>query len=148
MRPTPALDTRLAARLLRWAAMPVALVLLSASTDVSQVQRGRLMDSATAGRPCFTASEIHNFRSAGDRTLYLRIRVSEVFEIGASPCPGLAFANGLNIRPDGPSDQLCVGDRARIAPTGRGTAPVTCNIRVERKLTREQVSALPDSAQP
>lgn len=100
------------------------------------------------GRPCFTAAEIHNFRSAGDQTLYLRIRVSEVFEIGASPCPGLAFANGLNIRPDGPSDQLCVGDRARIAPTGRGTAAVTCNIRVERKLTREQVSALPDSAQP
>ena len=99
-------------------------------------------------RPCFTVAQVHNFRSAGPTTLYLRARVSEVFELQTTPCPGSDFANALIIVPDGPTDQLCPGDRARLQTSGEGTAGLTCVARVVRKLTPEQAAALPDSAQP
>jgi len=99
-------------------------------------------------RPCFTVAQVHNFRSAGPTTLYLRARVSEVFELQTTPCPGSEFANALIIVPDGPRDQLCPGDRARLQTSGEGTTGLTCVARVVRKLTPEQVAALPDSAQP
>lgn len=99
-------------------------------------------------RPCFNVSQVHNFRTAAPDTLYLRARVSEVFELRTSPCPGSDFANALTIVPDGPGDQLCPGDRARLQTSGEGTTGLTCVARVVRKLTPEQAAALPDSAQP
>ncbi|HYD26279.1 hypothetical protein [Brevundimonas sp.] len=104
--------------------------------------------SADVGRPCFAASEVHNFRGDDAGPVYVRARVSEVFELTTAGCPGIHFANGLNLRPDGVSTQLCVGDRGRFMPSGAGTTGVVCAFQVTRKLTREQVAALPDRWQP
>ncbi len=99
-------------------------------------------------RPCFTVAQVHNFRSAGPTTLYVRARISEVFELQTTPCPGSDFANALIIVPDGANDQLCPGDRARLQISGAGTTGLTCVARVVRKLTPEEAGALPDEFQP
>ncbi|HYC69203.1 DUF6491 family protein [Brevundimonas sp.] len=104
--------------------------------------------AAEGGRPCFAASEVHNFRGDDSGPIYVRARVSEVFELATAGCPGFNFANSLNLRPDGASDQFCVGDSGRFMPSGAGTAGVVCAVRVTRKLTPEQVAALPDRLQP
>lgn len=104
--------------------------------------------STNAGRQCFTPAQLHNFRGTDDGPIYVRARVSEVFELTTAGCPGVVFANSLNIQPDGPSDQLCVGQTARLRPDGPGATPVVCAARLTRKLTPEQVAALPDRSQP
>lgn len=100
------------------------------------------------GRPCFAVGEVHNFKGPDSGPIYIRARVSEVFELTTAGCPGFNFANSLNIEPDSPSNQLCVGDRARIMPSGAGTAGVVCAVQVTRKLTPQQAADLPDSYQP
>ncbi len=104
--------------------------------------------ASDVGRPCFSDAEVHRFRGDDSGPIYVRARVSEVFELTTAGCPGINLANSLNLRPDGPSDQLCVGDGARFRPSGAGTTGVVCTARVTRKLTPEQVAALPDSSRP
>lgn len=104
--------------------------------------------ASDGGRPCFAVGEVHNFKGPDSGPIYVRARVSEVFELATAGCPGLTFANSLNIEPDRPSSQLCIGDRARIMPAGQGTAGVVCTVQVTRKLSPAQVADLPDNFQP
>lgn len=100
------------------------------------------------GRQCFAPREVQNFRGAENGVIYVRVRISEVFELTAQGCAGTNFSRSGVLRPDGTSQQLCIGDGARLRAGGSGTLPTTCAVRVARKLTPEEVAALPDSAQP
>lgn len=100
------------------------------------------------GRQCFTPREVHNFRGAETGAIYVRVRVSEVFELTATGCAGTNFSRSGTLRPDGTSQQLCIGDGARLMASGSGSLPTSCAVRVARKLTPEEVAALPDSSQP
>lgn len=104
--------------------------------------------SSGAGRQCFTAAQLQNFRGSDAGPIYVRARGSDVFELTTAGCPGVNFANSLDIRPDGTSSLLCVGETVRLFPGNRRSAPVICEARVSRKLTSEQVAALPQRDQP
>ena len=103
---------------------------------------------AQSGRQCFAPREVQNFRGAENGVIYVRVRISEVFELTAPGCAGTNFSRSGVLRPDGTSQQLCIGDGARLRAGGSGTLPTTCAVRVARKLTPEEIAALPDSSQP
>ena len=102
-----------------------------------------------AQRQCFYPFEVQNFR-ADSRTVYLRTRNDAVYELSAPGfCSDLDFANTLVIGPDlGTSSRLCVGDNARIAPVGGGARPGSCRVRIEQRLSPEQIAALPGRSRP
>ena len=126
-------------------ALVVAVSLFSASWTVAPtVQQAQ---TGVDAQPCLRVDQIHNFRSSGP-DLYVRARVSDVFQFAVTPCPGLDFADGLVFLPDGVSNKICPGDRARMRAGGGGTFGVTCNATLVRKLTRDEVATLPDSVKP
>lgn len=104
--------------------------------------------SADAPRACFLPQQVVNYRTARNRTVYVRTIGDDVFEIDAAGCFDLESSFGLAITPSfGVNDRLCVGDGARITLSGP-SAQNPCQARVVRALTEEAVAALPGRDRP
>ncbi|RZJ04475.1 MAG: hypothetical protein EON89_07575 [Brevundimonas sp.] len=108
--------------------------------------------SASRDRQCLTVSQVRNFRQGGTGTVYLRSGRNEVFEVtGAGGCFDLDFANQLALVPDGigrAGGQVCAGDSAQIVLGGGTSARDVCRVRVTKRLTAEEVTALPSAYRP
>lgn len=129
------------------AALPLAAVLLSSCAPSTTVAG---QDRPASPRQCVFTDQIDNFRQADDgRTLYLKSRRDEVFEVrSAGYCPDLDTTIALAIQPDAGMSQVCAGDWARIVvPGGPGPAQV-CRVQVVKRLTAEEVEALPSRSRP
>ena len=102
---------------------------------------------ATGGRQCFWANNVTGFRAVDDRTVNLRVGVREVYRLDLiGPCPDVDWASQIAIQSRGGSS-ICTGlDAVLIAPTSIG--PQRCQVRTVRRLTPEEVAALPDAARP
>lgn len=101
---------------------------------------------AQTARVCFFTQQIDNFRAGDNQTLYIRSRNREVFELQTSGwCQELETSYRLAIVADGGSDRLCEGDRAAITVPG---SPEQCRVQVARRLTAEEVEALPGRSRP
>lgn len=124
---------------------------LTACAPMSDVADGAGGGGASA-RQCFNVSQVTNFRQGRYSQVFLRVGRSEVYELNAAGgCSDLDFANQLTITPDvgGASGaRLCVGDWARVHAHGSSQAPSACRARVTRKLTDEEIAALPASDRP
>jgi hypothetical protein len=103
-------------------------------------------------RPCFYTSQVRNFRTERNQKIYVRVRNDEVYELNTfGACVDLdsAINVGLGPRYSGGSDRVCVSDQVNVIvahPTPVVRSP--CYARVDRRLTDEQVAALPDRARP
>ncbi len=124
---------------------------LTACAPMSDTAGGAAVDSASA-RQCLNISQVTNFRQGRHNQLFLRIGRSEVFElVSAGGCTDFDFANQLAIMPDSggaTGARLCVGDTARVYAHGSSETPMACRARITRKLTDEEIAALPDSHRP
>jgi hypothetical protein len=106
----------------------------------------------TAARPCFYTSQVRNFRTERNESIYVRVRADEVYELRTfGACLDLDSAINIGIGPryGGGSDRACVSDQVEIAivhPTSAVRSP--CYARIERRLTAEEVAALPDRSRP
>lgn len=101
-------------------------------------------------RACFFPDQVSNFRQDGTQTVYVRSFTSGVFELTSSGfCRDLDNANALGIAPlTGSSSRLCVGDFATVSTSASISPATPCRVRVTRKLTAEQLAALPDRYRP
>ena len=126
-------------------AATVALPLLLAACAPGA--SGDLSAASADARQCFFPSQVTNFRQGATQTLYLRAR-NEVYELSSAGfCRDIDTANSIVIRPlYSASDRLCGGDDAAIAIGGSRDEP--CRVRVIRKLTAEEVEALPSRQRP
>lgn len=107
-------------------------------------------DTETA-RACFYPNQVRNFRSERGDKLYVRSARNEVFELSAVGfCPDLPSAIALTLNPRfGGSTRLCPSDQATVVigqPSPTSSAP--CHVRVERRLTEDEIAALPERARP
>ncbi|MFJ6025072.1 DUF6491 family protein [Brevundimonas sp. NPDC092305] len=110
------------------------------------------VQTAASERQCFNVDFIRNFRQSPPSIVYVRAGRDDVFQLNASGgCFDLDYANSLAITPDigavGGS-RLCTGDWARIAVPGRPDVPNVCRARIEKKLTAEEIAALPSRERP
>ncbi len=107
---------------------------------------------AASARPCFYSSQIRNFRADRNQRIYVRTGRDEVFElVTTGACLDVDSAIGIALvqRFGGGSDRLCPSDQVNVVishPSPIHAGP--CLARVERRLTAEQVAALPDRARP
>ncbi len=109
---------------------------------------GDLATASADARQCFFPSQVTNFRQGESQTLYVRAARDEVFELSSAGfCRDIETATSIAIRPlYSASDRLCGGDDAVVAIGGSRDEP--CRVRVIRKLTAEEVAALPGRQRP
>ena len=105
---------------------------------------------AGGARQCFWASSLTNFRQGDHGHLYIRDRADQVFAVSTlERCQELDLASSVAIHSDfGSVGRLCVGDPARITLRSLGGEPATCRARIDRRLTPEEIAALPDDQRP
>jgi hypothetical protein len=102
-------------------------------------------------RQCFSVRQVDNFKQGRSDQVFLRVGRSDVYELNAvGGCPDMDFANQMALIPDGGmvSARLCTDDWARIVVPGSTSQTSVCRVRVSRKLTAEEIAALPPRHRP
>lgn len=125
------------------------LALLTSCAPVPDGDRAGM--TPQAARQCFGIHQVNNFRQGRLDQVFLRVGRDDVYELnGAGGCPDVDFAMRLNLIPDGGAggSRLCTGDWARVVVPGTTSRTSICRVRVSRKLTAEEVAALPSGHRP
>jgi hypothetical protein len=107
-------------------------------------------DPSSLARQCFNVGQVANFRAGRTDQLFLRVGRSDVYETNAAGgCTDLDFAIRLALIPDGGlgGTRLCTGDWARVVVPGANSM-ASCRVQVSRRLTAEEVAALPANQRP
>lgn len=106
----------------------------------------------TSARQCFSIQQVTNFRQGRPDQIFLRVGHSDIYELnGAGGCSSVNFANRVAIVPDmvgSGGSRLCSGDWARVVVPGAASPADTCRVRISRKLTAEEIAALPSAYAP
>ena len=129
-----------------------ALGLLTFVASCAPVADGDMAgDAPPRARQCFNVSQVHNFKQGRADQVFLRVGRIDVYELNAGGgCPDLDFANQMALIPDGGlgGTRLCTDDWARIVVPGSTSQTSVCRVRVSRKLTAEEIAALPPRNRP
>lgn len=129
-----------------------ALGVTTFMTSCAPVDGGRMAgDGPAAARQCFGVQQVNNFKQGSLAQIFLRVSRNEVYELSAAGgCPDVDFANRMALIPDGGmmGTRLCTGDWARIVVPGSTSQTSVCRVRVNRKLTVEEIAALPPRHRP
>lgn len=101
---------------------------------------------ATA-KQCFWASQVNGFASRDNRIVNVRVGVRDVYQFEMlGRCPDVNWSERIALVSRGRSS-ICSGlDAEIISPSPIG--PQRCAVRDIRKLTPEEVKALPKGARP
>ena len=126
--------------------------LLTLAASCAPVAGGDMAVAApTPARQCFSVRQVDNFKQGRSDQVFLRVGRSDVYELAAvGGCPDMDFANQMALIPDGGmvSARLCTDDWARIVVPGSTAQTSVCRVRVSRKLTAEEIAALPPRHRP
>ena len=104
-------------------------------------------DSKASGRKCFWTREVKGFASNDPRTINVSVGVRDVYQFEMfGRCEEVDWANNIVLVSRG-STLICTGlDAEIITPSTLG--PTRCVVRHLRKLTAEEIKALPSRARP
>jgi hypothetical protein len=108
-------------------------------------------DPPARARQCFSVRQVNNFEQGRPDQVFLRVGRSDVYELNAAGgCPDMDFAIQMALIPDGGmvGSRLCTDDWARIVVPGSTSQTSVCRVRVSRKLTVEEIAALPPRHRP
>lgn len=130
---------------IRQAASCAAVLLLACASGAASADEAKPKTSSP--RQCFSASSVSGFSAVDDRTVNLRVGVKDVYQLELfSPCGDIDWSNRIAIQARNGS-WICSGmDATVIAPSALG--PQRCLVRNVRKLSPEEVAALPGKAKP
>ena len=133
-------------------ATPVVFLAFGMLTACAPVADGGMADAGPSrARQCFSISQVNNFEQGRPDQVFLRVGRSDVYELNAAGgCPDMDFAFRMALIPDGGvvGSRLCTDDWARIVVPGSTTQTSVCRVRVSRKLTAEEIAALPPRHRP
>lgn len=129
-----------------------AVALTVAGCVPTEGPSGTGLARADVDRPCFLPQTVVNFRADGDTTAYVRAGRAEVFEVKSGFCRGLSAARSLSVSGGlGSGGRTCVGQTVDIAVAGPSLTNENnsvCRAEVVRRLTPEEVAALPSRLRP
>lgn len=135
MRPFPYIALAIAAALAAFAA--------GALDDEARAQEPR---PAVPARQCFSARDVNNYAQQDRRTVNVRARVSDVYQIKLTrDCADLTSVRGVLFQSH--ASDICAGmDVTILVPDG--IMQRRCEGESVRKLTPDEVKALPSGARP
>ncbi|MDP2764884.1 MAG: DUF6491 family protein [Brevundimonas sp.] len=108
-------------------------------------------ESAGGARQCFSVNQVRNYEQGRFDQVFLRVGRDDVYELNAAGgCPDMDFAQRMALIPDGGSisSRLCTYDWARVVVPGANTQNTVCRVRISRKLTAQEIAALPERHRP
>jgi hypothetical protein len=126
-----------------------AMLALAASAQPSGAQP----PNAPPPKPrpsCFWASRVENFAAVDQQNLYLRVGIKDVYQAKLfSTCLNLDWVHRLALVSN-PSSLICEGPTMNLDVVVRdaGAGRQRCNVTNVRKLTPDEVAALPKGARP
>jgi hypothetical protein len=121
--------------------------LLAAGLAVS-VAHAQPAPSPKPARACFFKQQMNGWKEVGDRQVNIRVGVRDVYVIAlASPCWNLKWSQALGVEARG-SSSICTGDTVDVIVPDHVTGPDRCWGQVTKKLTPEEVAALPPKQRP
>ena len=96
---------------------------------------------------CFWTRQVNSFASSDNRVVNVRVGVKDIYQLEMlGRCEDVDWNHSIALVSRG-SDYICTGlDAEIISPTSIG--PHRCPVKTVRKLTAEEVKALPKRARP
>lgn len=132
---------------IRFAAVAMGLAALSLAAPPAAVAEAPAKGAEKAKRQCFWARQVNNFAAENDEVVNVRVGVRDVYRLEIfGTCPEIDWTQKIAIVSRGGST-ICSGlDAEIITPSSLG--PQRCTVRNVRKLTEDEVKALPAKAKP
>ena len=104
--------------------------------------------SAKPQNQCFWTSMVNGFAAPDDHTLNVRVGVRDVYQFEMfGPCPDIDWNQRLALVSHSGSS-ICTGMDAEVITHSPGIGRQRCAVRSMRKLTPEEVAALPKRGKP
>lgn len=127
-------------------ALPIAAAaLLAAPVTAKSPDEGARPKAAP--RQCFWTHEASGFASADNRVVNVRVGVKEVYQFEMfGRCQDVDWSQSIALVSRG-SDYICSGLDAEIV-TPSTIGPMRCPVKNVRKLSPEEIEALPKRARP
>lgn len=101
-----------------------------------------------AARACLYRGDIDGFSTPNDHTVYLSVRMKEVWRLDlARDCIGLGFRQGIGLEDRPASPWICSPLEATVVYMDHGM-PERCPVTALRRLTPDEVKALPKKDRP
>jgi len=129
-----------------------ALGLVCAATLLSPhtASAAGVAPSSTAGaRSCFSSGQLSNFAASGEEALNLRVGVRDYYQLKLlGRCSELPWAQTIGLQTRGGSDFICSGLDVTVIVPRPGGGRERCMATDLRKLTPEEVKALPPKEKP
>lgn len=139
---------------LKLLALPLAAASLAVLTAAAPMAAAKSpTDPAAAAakttpkKQCFWTRQINGFASNDDRIVNVRVGVRDVYQFEMfGRCDEVDWANNIAVRSRG-SSYICSGlDAEIISPSSLG--PHRCPVKTVRKLSEDEIKALPKHARP
>jgi hypothetical protein len=122
----------------------VALLALGAASAHAADKPG---DKPAAKNECFWARNVTSFAAPDDHTVYVRVNMRDVYKFDLMvSCPDIDWNQRLALRST--RDSICSGMDAEIVSRAQGLGLQRCPVSHMRKLTPEEIAALPRGAKP
>ena len=127
--------------------IPTAAVIAVAAASLALAGAAQAADKPAAKKECFWARNVTSFAAPDDHTVYVRVNVRDVYKFDLLiSCPDIDWSQRLALKST--SDSICDGMDAEIVTRSRALGRQRCPIKNMRKLTPEEVAALPKRARP
>lgn len=129
---------------MRFHALPVIVLAAAVATGSASMAAPKADKPAQA---CFWTRDVNNFRAIDNRTVNIRVGVKDVYQLALfGSSPDIDWTQRIAIESRGGS-WICSGlDATIIVPSAIG--PQRIPVSSVRKLTPEEVAALPKKARP
>lgn len=123
--------------------------LASTACAVAAEPPGAEQTDRSAPRQCFYARSVNAFNAPDDRTVYIRAGVRDVYELRIfGTCPDIDWNNRIALVSRGGGGYVCSGFDADLVVPDGPFGPQRCTVRAVKKLTPEEVEALPPKHRP
>jgi hypothetical protein len=105
--------------------------------------------AAPGARSCFSSGQISNFAASGDQALNLRVGVGDYYQLKLlGRCLELPWAQAIGLQTRRGADFVCSGLDVTVIVPRPGGGRERCMATDLRKLTPEEVNALPPKEKP
>ena len=126
----------------------VALAATAAAVLAFAATAASAADKPAGKNECFWGRTVTNFAAPDNQTLYVRAGGNQVYKFDMfGPCQDMDWNQRLALVSRG-GDSICNGMEAEVVSHATGIGRQRCPIRNMRKLTPEEVAALPKNAKP
>ena len=128
-----------------WAgAALLGLAVLGATAEAQDKDPGK-----GAARACFYSRDVSSWAPVDRSTVNIRVSVNDIYQLKLlGDCPNIDWVEGIGLQHRG-SPWVCSGlDAELLVPQTGGGVPLRCPVSSIRKLSKDEVKALPPKQHP